>query len=188
MNSFLTDLKKAVDKSAKTLRKNVVSGDADRRYREQRQEAQFVSEVYHNLRNNGYEAKSLFMEYSYPAVEVEGKKRLKPDLIFESNGYDHVVEFKIFWEGDREKNSSKIKERQKITTLTKYYRKMLLYSRLQDQPIKHLYLIFTYVGPSKIENGKTFHAQEFFESISSYVLNIESKEEESKFPIKVIIG
>jgi hypothetical protein len=39
MNSFLTDLKRAVDESAKTLRKNVVSEDVDRRNREQRQEA-----------------------------------------------------------------------------------------------------------------------------------------------------
>ena len=54
MNSFLTDLKRAVDESAKTLRKNVVSEDLDLKYREQRQEAQFVSEVYHNLRNNEY--------------------------------------------------------------------------------------------------------------------------------------
>ena len=189
INSFLTDLKRAVDESAKTLRKNVVSEDLARRYREQRQEAQFVSEVYYNFRNNGYKSKSLFMEYSYPYVEMEGEeKRLKPDLIFESNGYDHVVEFKVFWEGDREANSSKISKRQKDTTIKKYYEKMLLYSRLKDQPIKNLYLVFTYVGPSKIENGKAFNAQEFYKSVSTYVLDMESKKKETEIPIKVIIG
>ena len=167
----------------------MLSEDTDRRYREQRQEAQFVSEVYHSLRNNGYEAESLFMEYSYPAFELEGKKkRLKPDLIFESNGYDHVVEFKVFWEGDREANSSKISKRQKDTTIKKYYEKMLLYSRLKDQPIKNLYLVFTYVDPSKIENGKAFNAQEFYKSVSTYVLDMESKKKETEIPIKVIIG
>ena len=171
INSFLTDLKRAVDESAKTLRKNVVSEDLDLKYREQRQEAQFVSEVYHNLRNNEYKSKTLFMEYSYQPIELDGKrKRLKPDLIFESEGYDHVVEFKVFWEGDIEKNSSKIKDRQKDTTLTRYYEKMLMYSLIQDKKIKSLYLVFAYVGPSKTEDGIYFNTKVFDTSISDYIL------------------
>ena len=189
MNSFLTDLKRAVDESAKTLRKNVVSEDADRRYREQRQEAQFVSEVYYNFRNNGYKSKSLFMEYSYPYVEMEGEeKRLKPDLIFERDGNDHVVEFKVFWEDDIKKNSSKIREGQKNTTLIRYYKKMLLYSLLQDQEIKCLYLVFAYLGPSKMQNGIVFNTQEFGNSILDYLRDIKSKEKKSKLPIEIIIA
>ncbi len=187
MNTFLNDLKRAVDECAKTLRKNVVSENLERRNREQRQEAQFVSEVYHNLRNNGYESKSLFMEISYPTVEIEGGKKIsRPDLVFESEGYEHIVEFKVFWEGDIEKNSSKIREIQKKSTLTRYYKRMLLYSLMQDKKIKCLYLIFAYDGPSNRENGIVFNTKEFDKSISDYILELKSREKESKLPIELI--
>ena len=51
------------------------------------------------------------MEDLYPAVKLEGKnKKMKPDLIFERDGNDHVLGFKVIWDGDKMKNSSKIKE------------------------------------------------------------------------------
>ena len=189
MNTFLNDLKRAVDECAKTLRKNVVSENLERRNREQRQEAQFVSEVYHNLRNNGYESKSLFMEVSYPAVELEGgKKKSRPDLVFESEGYEHIVEFTVFWEGDIEDNPSKINEDQKEKTIKDYYERMLLYSLMQDKKIKSIYLVFAYLGPSKMDNGIVFNTKEFDKSISDYILELKSREKESKLPIEIIIA
>ena len=187
MNSFLTDLKRAVEESAKTLRKNVVSEDVGRRNREQRQEAQFVAEVYHNLRNNGYDSKNLFMEVYYPAVELEGeKKKSRPDLVFESEGYEHIVEFTLFWEGDIEDNPSKINEKQKEKTIKDYYERMLLYSLMKDKKIKSLYLVFAYLGPSEMENGIVFNTKEFDKSISDYILELKSKEKKSKLPIEII--
>lgn len=75
------------NQAAKELRKNVVRSEEERFHREQRQEGQLVSEVYHNFRSNGYFAKDLFLEYLYPTTSINGeRKKLNPELIFEKNG------------------------------------------------------------------------------------------------------
>ena len=65
---------------------------------------------------------------------------------------------------------------------------MLLYSLLQDQEIKCLYLAFAHLGPSKMENEIVFNTQEFGNSILDYLRDIESKEKKSKLSIEIIIA
>lgn len=138
-------MNKFIPESVENLRNNVVSKDEERLHREQWQEAQFVAEVYHLLRAIGYDSGNLFMEYYFPQIKVKNRnRRLKPDLIYERDGYDHVVEFKVFWDSDLYKNSSMINGTAK-NIVAKYYDKMLLYSLLK-QPIKvHTRFLLTLV-------------------------------------------
>lgn len=185
MNRFLSDLKKFIPESAEKLRNNIESDE--RLHREQRQEAQFVAEVYHLLREKGYDSKSLFMEYYYPQInENNEKKRLKPDLIYESDECDHVAEFKVFWEGDLYENSSKINGTAQHV-VERYYDKMLLYSRLK-KPITCTYLVFAYVGPMKRGKGIKFDASDFSKSISDKLKALQPVKKKSNLPIEIITG
>lgn len=176
-----------IPKSAEELRNNVVSGEEERLHREQRQEAQFVAEVYHLLREKGYSSDSLFMEYYYPQINVKKRnRRLKPDLIYERDGSDHVAEFKVFWEGDLYENSSKINGTAQ-DVVKNYYNKMLLYSLLK-QPITCTYLVFAYIGPMKRGKNIKFDVSDFSKSVSGTFKALESVETKSNLPIEIITG
>lgn len=187
MNRFLSDLKEFIPESAEKLRNGVVSKEEERLHREQRQEAQFVAEVYHLLREKGYNQDSLFMEYYYPQIYVKKRnRRLKPDLIYESDGCDYVAEFKVFWDGDLYGNSSRINgTAQEI--VKNYYNKMLLYSLL-NLPIKCTYLVFAYLGPIKRNKGIKFDVSDFSKSILGTLKTLQSEKPKPNLPIEIICG
>ena len=187
MDDFLKDLKNATEFASKELRETVVNFEKARFHREQRQEAQLVAEVYHNLRSKGYFAKDLFMEYLYPNAPINGKqKKLKPDLIFENNGADHVVEFRVFWDGDLYLKNSILTQTAK-NIVEKYYEKMLSYSELRGNVAKG-YLVFAFVGPDLFESGKRFNQSEFVDSLLKHIAYLKSQKGETNFPVEVIVS
>ncbi len=187
MNTFLNDLKSATEQAAKELRKSVVSFEKVRFHREQRQEAQLVAEVYHNLRSNGYSAKDLFMEYLYPPTSINGEqKKLKPDLIFEKSGEDRVVEFCVFWDGDLYVKNS-VLNKPAMDKVEKYYEKMRSYSKLKDI-VSFGYLVFAFVGPEVFESGKKFNLSEFKRAIDEKIKSIGNHGQNARLPIEVIVG
>lgn len=186
MNKFVQDLQYASNAAAKELRKNVESDEEERRHREQRQEAQLVAEVYCILRGDGYSSKELFMEYLYTPITVNGiERKLKPDLIYEKDGADDVVEFRVFWEGDLYKNSSSINGTAQGIVQT-YFEKIKLYPGLPHR-IASVSLVLAYVGPEKISDTTTFDFKEFSDTIHESIKK-DFKSEVKKVPIKAIVS
>jgi hypothetical protein len=168
LKNFKEELKAACKRSADELRKSVVTKtDENRLYREQRQEAQMVAETYHKLLKSGYKTSEFFLEYVY---KVDGvKRKLKPDLIFEENGFDNIVEFKVFWEGDIDENSQiRRKKDGKLfkSTIDKIdLNKIQLYhenSRFLN--IRSICLVLAYVGPNFLDNRRSFSLKSFEKS------------------------
>jgi hypothetical protein len=187
MDVFLKDLRNATECAAKELRKAVVNFEEARFHREQRQEAQLVAEVYHYLRSNCYFAKDLFMEYLYPRASINGKqKKLKPDLIFENNGADHVVEFGVFWDADLYLKNSILNQSAK-NTVENYYEKILSYSELRGNVAKG-YLVFAFLGPDLFESGKRFNQSEFVDSLLKHIDYLKSQKKKTNFPVEVIVS
>lgn len=185
MNKFLNDLTTATGSAASELRKYVKSFDDKKLYREQSTEAQFVAETYHNLRKNGYTPDTLFMEFLYDPVFIDGQnKRLKPDLVFENGGKDQVVEVKVFWDGDLEDKSSSLTPGA-LRVVNNYYKKMLSYSNLERQ-VSDLYLVFAYVGPESFEKADDFNYEEYAISIDHHIGQMMEKYGRPKIPINVV--
>ncbi len=186
MSNFVQDLQDASN-AAEELRKNVKSDDEERRHREQRQEAQLVAEVYRILRGNGYNSEELFMEYLYKPITVNGMTRkLKPDLIYENEGADEVVEFRVFWEGDLFKNSSSINgTAQRI--VQEYYQKVMLY-QLLPRRIASVSLVFAYLGPEKLTDGYNFSPAQFSASVLEPIRMELKSANRKKVPIGVIVS
>ena len=187
MEPFFDDLKDATRKAVRELRKNVVNFEKERFHREQRQEAQLVAEVYHNLRLNRYSAKDLFMEYLYPPTEINGqKKKLKPDLIFEQNGIDQVVEFRVFWDRDLYVKNS-VLTKTSMNIVNTYYEKMLAYAKLQNK-VSNGYLVFAFIGPEVFETGKKFNSSEFVKSVNEQIHLLKRNNRKIEFPTEVIVS
>lgn len=173
MTAFTDNLKKASNSAAKSLRDDVNSEDIERRYREMRQEANFVAETYHLLRGSigNYPISSLFMEYVYPGKVKAGdkKKKLKPDLIYGGKNGDEVVEFRALWDGDFYKGTWKIKgEPQKI--IKKYYSKLLKYKSLEEKAVS-LTLVVAYLGPEELDGRGHFDLTQFRGSVMKQIPN-----------------
>ena len=185
MNGFLNDLNRATDSAASELRKYVKSFEDKKLYREQSTEALFVAETYYNLRKNGYSPETLFMEFMYDPVLIDGKNRkLKPDLIFEQGGKDQVVEVKVFWDGDLEDESSSLTPGA-LRVVDRYYRKMLLYPKLKKQ-VSDLHLVFAYVGPESFKKAKDFNYEEYSASIDHRIELLRKKYGKINIPINVV--
>ena len=189
MTVFTEHLKAASMAAAKVLRSDVKSEDGVSRYREMRQEANFVAEVYHLLRstNERYIAEDFFLEYLYPKkVKVGSKeKRLKPDLIYGGKDGDEVVEFRVFWDGDVEEGSSHIKAiRNGI--ITKYFAKLLSYRELPDK-IASLTLVVAYLGPEIADDKTPFDLDLFKDSVIASISNYDKLKRERKPEVQVIV-
>lgn len=190
MSKFTVDLKEICDNAARDFGAFVVGKNEARRHREMRQEAQFVSEVYHRLLLRNYESRTLFMEYLYPQIEIEGEQhKLKPDLIFESEQGDEVVEFRAFWDGDLEESGSSIKSTpQRI--VQEYWEKLQLYTKLPNR-ISSLTLVVAYLGPGVTVGGNKksqwdFNFGEFRHSIELHCRSDKGERSTRKIPIEVI--
>ena len=189
MTVFTEHLKAASMEAAKVLRSDVKSEDEVSRYREMRQEANFVAEVYHLLRitNERYIAEDFFLEYIYPKkVKVGSKeKRLKPDLIFGGMDGDEVVEFRVFWDGDVEEGSSHIKAIRK-GIITKYFAKLLSYRELPDK-IASLTLVIAYLGPEIADDKTPFDLDLFKNSVIASISNYDKFRGKQKPEVQVIV-
>lgn len=186
MSNFIQDLQVASNDAVEELRKNVKSYDEGRRHREQRQEAQLVAEVYSILRGNGYNSEELFMEYLYKPITVSGMTRkLKPDLIYENEGADEIVEFRVFWEGDLYKNSSSINGTAQ-GIVQEYYQKLMLYPLLPHR-IATASLVFAYLGPEKLMDDYNFSPTQFSASVLESIRKEPKSDSMKKVPIEVIV-
>jgi hypothetical protein len=188
MTAFTDDLEKASMSAAKVLRADVNSKDIDRKYREMRQEATFVAEVYHLLRE-GYgkhRAEDFFLEYVYPDKIESGdkKKKLKPDLIYEGKNGDEVVEFKVFWNGDLNGRSYVNKNAQII--IRTYFDKLLSYRNLPNN-IVSLTLVFAYVGPNTLNDNSRYNLDQFVSSVMETIPEYRKMSEKKQPEIRVIV-
>ena len=59
-----------------------------------------VSGTYFLLRKRGYTVDELYLEYYYRKVKNGNEKRMEADLVFKNETSTHVVEFKVFWDGN----------------------------------------------------------------------------------------
>jgi len=186
MTGFTEDLEKAADAAAKILRNDVTSDDDVRVYREMRQEADFVAETYHILRNK-YRAEDFFLEYVYrEKVKVWDKERhLKPDLIYETKEGDEVVEFRVLWDGDIEADTSKIKSSRK-GLISRYVTKLMAYRKLPNK-IASLTLVIAYLGPEKLDKRQRFAIDTFKESITGLVHDYSKMMRESAPELRVVV-
>ncbi len=186
MTRFTEDLEEASTLAAKILRSDVTSDDEVRAYRQMRQEAHFVAETYHLLRNKN-RGEDFFLEYIYPEkVRVWDKeRRLKPDLIYETIDGDEVVEFRVLWDGDIEANTSKIKSSSK-GIISKYVTKLVAYRKLPNK-IASLTLVIAYLGPENLDNGKHFAMKSFKDSIIYFTSEYSTLMEKSKPEVRVIV-
>lgn len=171
MTAFTDNLEKASTSASKALRAEIKSEDSKRRYREMRQEANFVAETYHLLRGpiGNYGLSNLFMEYEYPdKVKSEDKeKKLRPDLIYDGKNGDEVVEFRAFWDGDFYKGGWEIRANPQKVIKT-YYSKLSHYKSLPDRIIS-LTLVVAYLGPEKLDDKKPFDLMQFRNSIMKQI-------------------
>lgn len=178
MRNFVNDLKVFGTTAAKKLREDVKTGDKTIRYREMRQEAQVVAEVYHMLRKSGYDIDGLFLEYVYgtPVENGNNKQKLKPDMIYSHNGVAEVAEFRVFWDGDLYKRNPSAINGTAQNIITEYWKKLLAYSKLPNA-ISSCSLVVCYLGPNFLENSKEFSMAKFSSSVSSCLgLDKESQE------------
>lgn len=189
MTKFTDDLEKACITAAQILRADVTSEDDTRKYREMRQEANFVAEAYHVLRgmNKRYQAEDFFLEYMYPKkVSLWSKKRrLKPDLIYETNDGDEVVEFTAFWDGNIKRGDSKIIPTGK-GVISKYLTKLKAYRKLPNK-ITSLTLVIAYLGPENVGKGQSFDPKQFKDSILNSISNYGILRKELSSEVHIII-
>lgn len=184
MTEFYKHLSEICIVTAEDFRKTVRSKEEVRRYREMRAEFQFAAEIYHRLRESGYGIKDIFMNYTYPEEIPSQSRRLRPDLIFESNGKDEVVEFRIFWDGHLFETSELKKHTRNI--VDEYYEKMKLYRKLPGNKIKSLTLAFAYLGPIKLSDKAKFDLNSYSKSIQSEIEEKFSEDLSEKHKIEVI--
>lgn len=173
MTAFTDNLEKASTSASKALRSEIKSEDSERRYREMRQEANFVAETYHLLRGSigNYPISNIFMEYQYPSKikTVDGEKNLRPDLIYDGMNGDEVVEFMAFWDGNFCKGTMEITAESR-NVIEKYYSKLLTYKSLPDR-IVSLTLVVAYLGPEELEGRVHFNLTQFRGSVMKQIPN-----------------
>ena len=142
--------------TAKELRSLVeLSKDKEYSYGE-RYEAQLVAEVYHKLRERGYEVSDILIEGNRNKKKNGKEYMLYADIVYWAEKYT-IVEVKAFYYGFLKKNgeiNSGAAER-----VRKDYRKLMGYSTRSD--VDSLAMVIAYVGSNDNFNEKIYRNSVF---------------------------
>lgn len=159
LKDFLSDLEKVSRAAASELSKGVnlnPKKSAKYDYEGQRDEAQFVAEIYHRLILLGYNNLDLFMEYCWVKNPRDAKQyKLKADLFFQEKDdvKGSIIEIKTFLDGGIKVKNLTAKQHVKNSVI-KDYDKLLEYSSYTE--IKELALVVGYLGPTQWHDKKWF--------------------------------
>lgn len=139
--------------AAETLREAVnVTAEPEKSWG-MRQEPQMVSETYFLLRNKGYTVEELYLEYYYWKGKNDNKNRMEADLVFKDGTSTHVVEFKVFWNGDLNQDGTLKPPAQE--NIKEEYGKLRDYSSFGE--VSELSLVAAFLGPDELYRQKIFH-------------------------------